>query len=124
MTYTSDRRSVCPVLIGRDDAVGALHRHVEAVAGGDDRAALIAGDAGIGKSALLAAVKLDAVSRGFVTLEGACFPQDRTEPFAPLADILHARFAGCSQEAITGALEPFVRDLQPLLPDLLPPVSE
>ena len=58
------------------------------------RAALVAGDAGVGKSRLVAAIRPYAVERGFIILEGACFPQDRSEPYAPLADVLRARFAG------------------------------
>ena len=75
-----DRPLVCPVLVGRASMLDALHRLIDGVEGAPCRMALIAGEAGIGKSRLVAEAKAYAVGRGFPVLEGAGFPQDRTSP--------------------------------------------
>ncbi len=115
----SARTYVCPELIGRVDAITALHHVIERTAAGESRAALVTGDAGVGKSRLLATARAYAVEHGFDLVEGACFPQDRAEPFAPLVDALRVLLAGLTPEEITAACGPFAHDLQPLLPDLL-----
>ena len=90
---------VCPVLVGRDGPAARLRHLVDEVAGsaagpqpadGSRRIALVAGEAGLGKSRLVAETVAHARSRGFRVLVGACFPQDRTSPFAPIVDLLRA----------------------------------
>jgi predicted ATPase len=111
---------VCPVLIGRGSTVSALRRLVDAVEGGRGQLALITGEAGIGKSRLVAETRAYASERGLLVLEGACFPQDRTCPYAPLLDLLRARFAHRPSEATSGLAGPFAADLYRLVPDLVP----
>jgi DNA-binding CsgD family transcriptional regulator len=123
VTSHAERPSVSPPLIGRDSAVAILRRLVDE-SRAEGRAVLIAGDAGIGKSRLVAAITPYAAEHGFLILDGACFPQDRAEPYAPLADALRTRFAGQSPEAIAAACGPFLRDLQSLLPDVMPIAAE
>jgi DNA-binding NarL/FixJ family response regulator len=119
----SARSYVCPVLIGRADAAATLCRSIDEAAGGAGRTAAIVGDAGLGKSRLLRSVRPYAEERGFLIVEGTCFPQDRTEPYAPFADALRARFAGQPPEAILSACGPFAGELHALLPDLFPSPS-
>ncbi len=107
---------VCPVLIGRASAVAALDHLIDALATPRSQVLLISGDAGIGKSRLVDEAKTYASARGATVLEGACFPQDQTCPFAPLLDLVRANFADP-----VGDLALFAHELYPLLPDLLPP---
>src|SRR3712207_879919 len=81
-----DQSFICPVLVGRTRLVEALHRLIDGVGLGSDRLALIAGEAGLGKTRLVAEAKAYAAERGFLVLEGVCFPQDRTCPYALLLD--------------------------------------
>ena len=107
---------VCPVLIGRASAVAALEQLIDALATPRSQMLLVSGDAGIGKSRLVGEAKTYASARGATVLQGACFPQDQTCPFAPLLDLMRANFAGP-----VGDLAPFAHELYSLLPDLLPP---
>src|SRR5215213_1055343 len=107
---------VCPVLIGRTSAVAALDHLIDALATPRSQVLLISGDAGIGKSRLVGEAKTYASARGAAVLEGSCFPQDQTYPFAPLLDLVRANFADWA-----GDLAPFAHELYPVLPDLLPP---
>jgi DNA-binding CsgD family transcriptional regulator len=50
--------------------------------------ALLSGEAGIGKSRLVAAIKAQAEEAGFLILQGRCFETDQTLPYAPLLDLM------------------------------------
>src|SRR5229473_2585614 len=82
-----------PTLVGRAEHVATLHRLVEQAKRGVGHVALISGEAGIGKSRLVAEAKTYAASQRFLLLEGHCFPTDITYPYAPLLDLLRALFA-------------------------------
>ena len=118
------RSILCPVLIGRTPLVDALQHLIDDVAGGSGRVALLAGEAGVGKTRLIAEAKAYAAERGFALLAGACFPQDRASPYAVLLELLRARFAGQPPEARTATVGAFARELFPLLPELIPPPTD
>jgi DNA-binding CsgD family transcriptional regulator len=111
---------VCPVLVGRAAVVDALDGAIDAAGSSGRRMVLICGEAGVGKSRLAAEGKAYAAARGFLVLEGACFPQDRFSPYAPVLDLLRARFAGHAADSIAELVGPFARELSWLLPDLVP----
>jgi DNA-binding NarL/FixJ family response regulator/Tfp pilus assembly protein PilF len=77
-------------LIGRTDDLATLHFLVDRAGKGQGGVALVSGEAGIGKSRLLAGVKTYAASHGFLLLQGSCFPTDHTIPYAPLLDLLRS----------------------------------
>lgn len=79
------------VLVERDAQLALLHGMLPA-AGGSGHLALVAGEAGIGKTALIAAFAAEYSTRGRV-LSGTCDPIDPPRPFAPVADIA-ARIGG------------------------------
>lgn len=79
---------LCPILIGRDLGVAALSRLLDQVHTGHGQIALISGEAGIGKSRLLAELSAQASQQGFLILVGRCFETDRAFPYAPVADLL------------------------------------
>jgi DNA-binding CsgD family transcriptional regulator/tetratricopeptide (TPR) repeat protein len=75
-------------LLEREDALAALHgAHSEALAG-QGRLVFVAGEAGVGKTALLHAFR-DNVARTCRTLEGACDPLFTPRPLAPFVDVAH-----------------------------------
>lgn len=112
---------ICPVLIGRTSELAALHLCVEQVQSGKGQVALLSGEAGIGKSRLVAETKTYATAQGFLLLQGQCFPTDRTCPYAPLLDLLRSHLAASPPEQVATDLGSLASTLSPLLPDLLPP---
>ena len=80
--------------------------------------ALLAGEAGIGKSRLVAEMKGRALHRGMAILEGHCFETERVLPYAPLLDLLRALPATCPADDNARALGPVPGDLAALLPEL------
>ncbi len=111
-----NRPVVCPTLIGRARDLEALQQLVKDVESGQGHAALVSGEAGIGKSRLVTEVKTSAAQQGFLLLQGNCFQTDSSFPYAPLRDLLRTYLT--SSVEVANDLEPYVHDLSKLLPDL------
>jgi predicted ATPase/DNA-binding CsgD family transcriptional regulator len=94
MPTTSGGAISSPALIGRDAQVAALTELLMRAFHGQGHLALISGEAGIGKSRLVAEVAALATARGARWLRGRCFEQDRSLPYTLLADVLRAFGAG------------------------------
>jgi DNA-binding CsgD family transcriptional regulator len=107
----------CPVVVGRAPVVEGLRRLLD---DGHHRArvALLSGEAGMGKSRLVAEAKGYAAERGYLVFEGGCFPQDRACPYAPLLDLIRTRFAADPPDSVARHAGAYARELQPLLPEL------
>jgi class 3 adenylate cyclase/tetratricopeptide (TPR) repeat protein len=86
----TDRRILCPTLIGRDVEIGRLVELLEAASGGSGRTALIGADAGLGKSALLREFLGRARERGARVLFGECSEIEARRPFGPVIDAFAA----------------------------------
>jgi predicted ATPase/DNA-binding CsgD family transcriptional regulator len=71
-------------LASLDDALTAASR-------GDPQIVRLCGDAGIGKSRLVAEVETRAREAGFLVLDVACVEFDRAVPYAPFVDLLRAQ---------------------------------
>lgn len=71
--------------VGRDDDLGRLHEVLDATREDGFSAALLTGDAGVGKSALLERVLETATERGFATAIGRC-RRDGGAPYHPFRD--------------------------------------
>jgi DNA-binding NarL/FixJ family response regulator len=78
-----------PILVGRQPFVELLARYIEAVRHVNGQVAILTGEAGIGKSRLVAEARRLATASGWQVLQGYCFEQDRALPYAPLLDLLH-----------------------------------
>src|SRR4029453_5632334 len=99
-----------PVLVGRDDFPALPGRRPPRAAGGRGHLLLVAGEAGIGKTRLLAAIAAEAAGRSFATVRGGAFPGD-TETSGGLlldlaSDLRQSREAGLAEvgEAMAGRL--------------------
>src|SRR3954454_3244846 len=76
-----------PVIVGRDDIVALASRRLDDVIAGHGQMLLVSGEAGIGKSRLLAAVARLAAERGFRVAKGELAPQDRDVMAASFLDL-------------------------------------
>jgi DNA-binding CsgD family transcriptional regulator len=121
-----DKSVVCPVLIGRENDLQGLDRLMTQAQEGKGQIALIAGEAGIGKSRLVREAKARAPHETLI-LEGYCFQSESVLPYAPLLDLFRSYFLTHSREEIAralGATAPHLVKLFPeltvTLPDLMP----
>src|SRR5438477_456821 len=115
---------LCPVLIGRGAELTALRLLVDRARSGTGQLVLLSGEAGIGKSRLVAEAKTYATAQGFLLLQGQCFPTDRSCPYAPLLDLLRSHLATSSREQVDTEMGSLASALSPLLLDLLPLPSD
>ncbi len=99
--------------VGRDRELAEVTRLVDAAAAGDGGALLITGEAGIGKSRLLAETVALAHAAGFAVLSGRAVPGGGT--YRPIAAAVLGRVRG-SGVADTAQLRPFRAALARLAP--------
>lgn len=109
---------ICPTLVGRQFDLTALHMLMDRKSSGQGQAILISGEAGIGKSRLVAEAKTSAVQRGFLILEGHCFQTDSSFPYAPLLDLFRSYFSQYTPTSLADNMHSFVSTLSRLLPEL------
>src|SRR5262245_48342354 len=93
-----------PTLVGREAQLALLSEQLTQASSGQSRIALIAGEAGIGKSRLVAEIKARARQRGGQIVQGHCFEQDRALPYAPLIDLLRSFCIGRTADELGRAL--------------------
>jgi predicted ATPase len=117
MTIRLHQPVVCPILVGRSAELAALQECIQAAARGQGGVFLLSGEAGIGKSRLVAELQGSASAQAFQLLGGQCFPTDRSCPYAPLLDLLRTFLAPLSATHIATALGASARALFPLLPE-------
>ena len=111
---------VCPILIGRTAELAAFHLLIDQVKSGKGQVALLSGEAGVGKSRLVAETKAYAAAQGFLLLQGNCFQNDVSYPYAPLLDLVRSSAAKQLAAAVDSDLAPFARELHLLVPDVVP----
>jgi ABC-type oligopeptide transport system substrate-binding subunit/class 3 adenylate cyclase len=90
-------------LVGRSRELGLGREAVEAVQAGRGGVLVVAGDAGIGKSRLLAELREIAEGAGSCWLEGRCVSYGESLPYWPFRDLLRGEWIGA------GADEPELR---------------
>jgi len=112
-----DRSLICPILIGRENDLQLLDRLMLQSCEKNGQIALIAGEAGIGKSRLVREIKGRA-PRGTLILEGQCFQTDSALPYAPLLDLFRNFFATHAREEIARVMAASAAWLVELFPEL------
>ncbi|MDE3090443.1 MAG: ATP-binding protein, partial [Chloroflexota bacterium] len=95
-----------------------MDRALDSVCRGKGQTVLIAGEAGIGKTRLVAETKARAAPLRFSVLQGNCFEHDRALPYAPLLDLLRAFCAARSPDEIARVLDSDASALDELLAEL------
>jgi class 3 adenylate cyclase/tetratricopeptide (TPR) repeat protein len=84
-------RGLAP-FVGRAGELDVLDGQLEPVRRGVGRVAFVSGDAGLGKSRLVAEFHRRAASDGVTWLEGHCIPYGRHIPYLPLIEIVKGAF--------------------------------
>lgn len=113
-----DRSVVSTVTVGRDGELDFLNRAVESAGRGLGQVVLITGEAGVGKTRLVAEVGRRALGRGFVSFRGYCFEADVAFPFAPVIDGLRACFFERNPSELARLVGPLGVELVKLVPEL------
>ncbi len=103
-------------LHGRDRELEALGAAVAAVAGGGRRVVVVRGEAGIGKTALVGALRESLRAARFVVLEGRATELESDVPLVPVIDALSPALAGVSAGARRELGEEHERQLARALP--------
>ena len=106
---------ICSVTIGRIHERDALYQLISLARSGQGQIVQVSGEAGIGKSRLVAEVKTRAASEGFLVLQGACFQMDSSYPYAPLLDMLRTSAA---TTPLAGTPDAVFQEFARLLPEL------
>jgi hypothetical protein len=116
------RRGTSPVLIGRATHLAALAEALETVRQGSPAALLIGGEAGVGKSRLIAEFAASARESGARVLTGECLELGADGlPFGPFTAMLRDLVRELGASEVTGLLpggNRATRELARLLPEL------
>ncbi len=78
---------ICPVIVGRDELLELADRRLAAAREGRGELLFLAGEAGIGKSRLLASIESRAAAAGFRVARGGTYPGDLEVAAAVLIDL-------------------------------------
>lgn len=115
-------RVSCPIFIGRTIELDGLERALEDAREGRPATRLIAGEAGIGKTRLVAEFMARARERGARVLVGDCLQLGDTGlPYAPFVGALRPVLRGRTADELDALVGPGRSELAHLLPDLGPP---
>jgi DNA-binding CsgD family transcriptional regulator len=110
-----------PVFVGRRDEVASLVTLLDRARGGEPGVAIIAGEAGVGKTRLAGELSGHAADAGFTVLTGHCVELGAEGlPLAPLIDALRTLARTTPADELAEVLGPARRGLGRLLPELDP----
>ena len=119
MIESMARRMTSSVLVGRTEAVGALDSALESAIDGRPRHAIVGGEAGVGKTRLLAEARAHAETAGAEVLLGGCVSMGSEGlPFAPYTEIIRSLVAREGAPAVIAAAGRGAPDLARLVPAL------
>src|SRR5882757_7066455 len=77
---------LCPVLLGREAELAVLRAALAAAGQGHGGLVALAGEAGVGKSRLLAELAGEASAGGITVATGRAVPSGAVTPYRPLAE--------------------------------------
>lgn len=88
MRPTSPERTLCPVLIGREHEFALFEEALRAAQGSEGHLVMVGGDAGVGKTRLVADFARKAASAGVPILVGGCAEMDLRVPYLPFVEAI------------------------------------
>jgi DNA-binding CsgD family transcriptional regulator len=103
-------------LVGREHEIKILRERFQTLRNGQGSVLFISGEAGIGKSRLVAELRRWALPEEITWLEGRCFEPDRSLPYSLLLDLLQSYLDQKPSEAELRAFATWMPDLAQLLP--------
>jgi DNA-binding CsgD family transcriptional regulator len=109
---------LCPSLIGRQQSIRVVQHLLEQMLSGTGQVLAISGEAGIGKSRLVAEVKASAARAGIRILQGGFFEPDHSLPYAALLDLFRRTLATSTSAEIARDVGSAGPELVKLLPEL------
>src|SRR6266568_3163691 len=110
-----------PVFVGRRDEVASLVALLDRARAGEPGFAIVAGEAGVGKTRLVTELAGQAADSGFTVLAGHCVELGAEGlPLAPLIDALRTLARTTARAELADVLGPARRGLGRLLPELDP----
>ena len=115
---TTSLHSRSSPLVGRLHEINILRERFRAFLNGRGSLLFISGEAGIGKSRLVAEMRRWAVPEQITRLEGHCFELDRTLPYALLLDLLQSYLDRKPNETELRTFATWMPDIARLLPEL------
>jgi len=110
---------VSPLLVGRAGELQYLQQQLRAACSGSGRCVLVSGEAGVGKSRIVAHLCALAGEQCRV-VSFNCYEEDSTSPYAPLIDALRLQVAQVPPPTLVETYGVQLADLLPLLPELSP----
>lgn len=110
---------VCPIVVGRDEQLHLIRRLMLLAAAGKGQLLLVSGEAGIGKTRLVGAARVEAKEQGWRLAQGNFFEQDRSLPFGGLVDLLRSDLAAGGRTKAAELAES-APELIALIPELKP----
>ena len=93
---SSPERTIHSAMVGRDNELTKLEAHVKRALGGDGSIVSVTGEAGIGKSRLIAELKRRESVQGVTFLEGRALSTGKNLSFHPVIDLLQ-RWSGIEE---------------------------
>jgi predicted ATPase/DNA-binding CsgD family transcriptional regulator len=115
---------ISPITVGRISELAILYKAIDQVQAGNGQVVLISGEAGVGKSRLVADSQAYAAGNDVAVFKGHCYQEDISTPYGPLIDLLHPFFAGHDAASLPADIEPVARELLRPLPDIAPVIAE
>ncbi len=109
---------VCPVVVGRDAEQARFAEHLRLAATGRGQTVVLAGEAGVGKSAFVRDAIAAATRDGFRVLYGVTLESDKGLPYAPFVGAVRSGFRGIARERLGRVLGQAAPDLAQLFPEL------
>lgn len=113
------RRLSSPLFVGRSEELGLLLSMADAAASGRASLVLVGGEAGVGKSRLVAEVATRLRDDDWLVLEGGCVAfGDDGLPFGPLVEALRALARQVDVDRVAAAAGASLPELSRLVPEL------
>ena len=109
---------LCPVVVGRAAEISRVVAALAQAKSGRGQTVVLAGEAGVGKSAFVRSADEHATADGFRILVGLTHQSDAGLPYAPFISAVRSGFRGLDRDELGRVLQRSAPDLAQLFPEL------